>query len=448
MRIKNGGAKVVIGARSAVFAPVENIGVIILDEEHETTYKSDMTPKYDTIEVAIERARRFSGIVLLGSATPSLTSAFRASQGEYEKLQLKTRYNQVPMPQVDIVDMREELKQGNKSVFSRELYQQISTNLDEKRQIILFLNRRGYATFLSCRSCGYVMRCSECGISMTYHKSEGDAICHFCGRRTKVPATCPECGSKYIRYFGTGTEKVEELAKEAFPDAVIERLDLDTSKRKGSIDGILNRFAKGKTDILIGTQLVAKGLDFSNVGLVGIVAADISLNIPDYRSTERTFQLITQAAGRAGRGTEPGRVVIQSYTPEHYAIQLASGQDYEAFYETEIRIRERIGYPPYCDLLYIGLAAESDEEAMEGAQKIKEAFLCRVGKDQSPNVLGPKPAPIAKVDGQYRYQLFIKCPPEQQKAYGTALWKIKSKVIKEKQGVWNFSIDVNPFSYL
>ena len=448
MRIKNGDAKVVIGARSAVFAPVENLGVVILDEEHETTYKSDMTPKYDTLEVAIERARRSGGVVLLGSATPSLTSYYRASNGEYEKLRLTTRYNQVPLPDVDVVDMREELKQGNKSVFSAELYRQIVACLDEKRQIILFLNRRGYATFLSCRSCGYVMRCKECGISMTYHKAQGDAICHFCGRRAKVPSTCPECNSKYIRYFGTGTEKVEELTKEAFPDAVIERLDLDTSKRKGSIEAILNRFAKGKTDILIGTQLVAKGLDFSNVGLVGIVAADISLNIPDYRSAERTFQLITQAAGRAGRGTKPGRVVIQSYTPEHYAIQMASDQDYETFYETEIRIREQIGYPPYCDLLCIGLAAESEEEAAIGAQKIKESFLRRVGRDQALNVLGPKPAPITKINGQCRYQLFIKCPPEQQQAYGAALWKIKAKVNREKQGIWNFSMDVNPFSFL
>ncbi len=448
MRIKKGEAKVVIGARSAVFAPVENLGVVILDEEHETTYKSDMTPKYDTLEVARKRAEINGGIVVLGSATPSLTSNFRAASGEYEKLLLTTRYNKAPLPYVRIVDMREELKQGNKSIFSIELYQQIRACLDEKRQVILFLNRRGYSTFLSCRSCGYVMRCKECEISMTYHKAEGQAVCHFCGRRERVPDTCPLCGSRYIRHFGTGTEKVEEMAVEAFPDAVIERLDLDTVKRKGSIDSILSRFGKGKTDILIGTQLVAKGLDFSNVGLVGIVAADISLNIPDYRSAERTFQLITQAAGRAGRGTEPGRVVIQSYTPEHYAIQLAAEQDYDSFYGTEIKIRSQIGYPPYCDLLYIVLGADSEEEAARGMEKIKESFLRRVGREHGKNVLGPRPAPISKSGGLCRYQIIIKCPEENRDSYKSALWKIKNKVAKEKQKVWNFSIDVNPFGFL
>ncbi|MGI6732822.1 MAG: replication restart helicase PriA [Anaerovoracaceae bacterium] len=448
MRIKSGEAKVVIGARSAVFAPVENLGAVILDEEHESTYKSDMTPKYDTLEIAVRRARRSGGVVLLGSATPSLTSAFRANKGEYEKILLKKRYNKVPLPLVDVVDMREELKQGNKSIFSVKLYAQIRRCLDEGRQAILFLNRRGYSTFLSCRSCGYVMRCGECGISMTYHKAQGEAVCHFCGRRARIPDVCPQCGSKYMRHFGTGTEKVEEIAGETFPDAVIERLDLDTAKRRGSIDAILSRFGKGKTDILIGTQLVAKGLDFSNVGLVGIVAADISLNIPDFRSSERTFQLITQAAGRAGRGTDPGRVVIQSYTPEHYAIQLAAEQDYDLFYETEIRIREQIGYPPFCDILYIILAAETEEEALEGAGKIRQSFLRRVGKDHAVNILGPRPAPINKVDGQCRYQLLIKCSEENWDTYSAALWKIKNKVIKEKQKEWTLSIDVNPYGFL
>ncbi len=449
MRIKSGEAKVVIGARSAVFAPVENLGAVILDEEHESTYKSDMSPKYDTLEVAIQRARRSGGVVLLGSATPSLTSAFRAAKGEYEKILLKTRYNKTPLPHVEVVDMREELKQGNKSIFSIKLYEQIRACLDEGRQVILFLNRRGYSTFLSCRSCGYVMRCEECGISMTYHKARGEVVCHYCGRRTKIiPDVCPACGSKYIRHFGTGTEKVEEIAGKTFPDAVIERLDLDTAKRRGSIDAILSRFGKGKTDILIGTQLVAKGLDFSNVGLVGIVAADISLNIPDFRSSERTFQLITQAAGRAGRGTVPGKVVIQSYTPDHYAIQLAARQDYDLFYEAEIKIREQVGYPPFCDILYIILAAETEEEASEGAEKIRQSFLRRVGRDHAVNVLGPRPAPINKASGLYRYQLLIKCTEENWDAYREALWKIKNKVVREKQKEWTLSIDVNPYGFL
>lgn len=448
MRIKNGPARVVIGARSAVFAPLENLGAIILDEEHETTYKSDMTPKYDTLEIAIRRAQLSGGIVVLGSATPSLTSTYRAAKGEYEKISLKNRYNNAPLPTVEIVDMRQELRQGNKSIFSVSLYQQIRTCLDERRQVILFLNRRGYSTFLSCRNCGYVMRCKECEISMTYHKAEGEAVCHFCGRKEKVPMVCPECGSKYIRHFGTGTEKVEEMAGEAFPDAAIERLDLDTARRKGSIDGILSRFGKGKTDILIGTQLVAKGLDFANVGLVGIVAADISLNIPDYRSAERTFQLITQAAGRAGRGNDPGKVVIQTYTPEHYAIQLAAKQDYDSFYEAERRIREQTGYPPYCDLIYLVLAAETEEEAAAGAQKIKDAFLRKVGRAEGANVLGPRPAPVNKSAGLSRYQLIIKCTEENRHRYSEALREVKNKVRREKQKVWNFSIDVNPFGFL
>lgn len=448
MRIRSGIAKVVIGARSAVFAPMENIGAIILDEEHETTYKSDMTPKYDTIEVAIKRADINNGIVILGSATPSLTSAFRAAKGQYEKILLTARYNKTPLPSVDIVDMREELKQGNKSIFSLELYRQIRSCLDEKKQVILFLNRRGYSTFLSCRNCGFVVNCKECNISMTFHKTEGEAVCHFCGRKTKAPTVCPQCGSKYIRYFGAGTEKVEEAASEAFPDAVIERLDMDTAKRKGSAEAILDRFGNKMTDILIGTQLVAKGLDFNNVGLVGIVAADISLNIPDFRSPERTFQLITQAAGRAGRGTDPGRVVIQSYTPDHYAILMAKDQDYDSFYETEIKIRERIGYPPYCDIIYLVLSGASEEEAAGGARAIKAAFLKRTGNDHIKNVLGPRPAPISKIGGLYRYQLFIKCSAADWDLYKEALWRIKSKAAKQKKKTWALYIDVNPFGFL
>lgn len=303
LRVRRGDIRIVIGARSALFAPFENIGVFILDEEHEATYKSDMTPKYDAREVAIQRAAFHQAVVLLGSATPSLESAYRAEKGEYTLIRLHKRFNEGLLPAVTTVDMREELLQGNKSIFSRLLYEKIQETLAEKKQVILFLNRRGYTTFLSCRSCGFVMRCRECGISMTFHKAQGTAVCHYCGRKEAVPTVCPVCGSKYIRQFGTGTEKVEEAALTAFPDTVIDRLDLDTAKRKGNAEKILSRFAKGKTAILIGTQLVAKGLDFSNVGLVGILSADLSLNLPDYRSPERTFQLVTQAAGRAGAAT-------------------------------------------------------------------------------------------------------------------------------------------------
>lgn len=448
MRIKDGHAKLVIGARSAVFAPFENIGAIILDEEHETTYKSDMSPKYDTIEVAIKRGEINRSVVILGSATPSLTSAYRTVKGEYKHISLKKRFNKTPLPSVEIVDLRDELRGGNKSIFSRKLYNMMESCFEEGRQVILFLNRRGYSTFISCRSCGYVVRCDECDISMTYHKKDHMAICHFCGRGIEAPKLCPNCASEYIRYFGVGTEKVEEFTKKTFPGKRVERLDMDTTRRKGSIEAILNRFEKGETDILIGTQLVAKGLDFSNVGLVGIVSADVTLNIPDYRSSERTFQLITQAAGRAGRGLKPGHVVIQSYTPDHYAIQLGAGQSYREFYMAEIKFRESTVYPPFCDILYIVIGDKSEKKAQNVAEDIKESFLAKVGKGHRPYVLGPRAAPVSKAGGMYRYQLFIKCLPANWEKYRDALWLIKKKATREKKREWSLSIDVNPFGFM
>ena len=448
MRIKRGGVKIVIGARSAVFAPLSDIGAIVLDEEHESTYKSDSAPKYDTIEVAIKRAKKHKAVVLLGSATPSLVSSYKADTGEYSKIVLKERYNQTPLPDVAIIDMREELKNGNKSIFSIPLYREMKKNLEEKRQVILFLNRRGYSTFVSCRSCGYVMRCRECGISLTYHKSNGEAICHFCGFREKVPDLCPVCGSKYIRYFGTGTEKVEEAARQIFPEYTVDRLDLDTVSKKGSIDRILNAFRKGKTDILIGTQLVAKGLDFSNVGLVGIVSADISLNIPDFRSAERTFQLITQAAGRAGRGDTTGKVLIQSYNPEHYSIVSAAGHDYESFYRTELAIRKQIGYPPWSDLFQIVLSSEDEQEAHRMCGQVADDFIRNAGKDAERYVFGPQAAPMNKVKGQYRWQLVIKCLPGKRKEYSGILNDIKMGINTDRKKKYLISIDINPYSFL
>ncbi|MDO4552177.1 MAG: primosomal protein N' [Bacillota bacterium] len=448
MRIRQGRARIVVGARSAVFAPFSDLGLIILDEEHETTYKSDMSPKYDTAEVAIERAGAQGAVVLLGSATPSLGAAFRAETGEYEKLVLKQRYNKTPLPSVEVADMRQELRDGNRSMFSRSLYQDMKDCLDRGRQIILFLNRRGYSTFISCRSCGYVMRCPDCGIAETYHKAEAAAVCHYCGRREPVPELCPDCGSKYIRHFGTGTEKVEEAVQEAFPEASVQRLDMDTARKKGSGEAILTRFRKGKTQILIGTQLVAKGLDFANVGLVGVVSADVSLNIPDFRSPERTFQLVTQAAGRAGRGDLAGKVVIQTYSPDHYAVQAAAAQDYEMFYREERRIRELLGYPPYGDLFQLVVSAPEEAEAAEAGEKIKEAFLRWVGRDDEKLVLGPHPAPVNKANEWYRCQLLIKCPPEKRARYQRAVNRLREKVTAEKDGLWRFSADVNPYSFL
>ena len=448
MRIKKGEVKIVIGARSAVFAPLSGIGAIVLDEEHETTYKSDMTPKYDTIEVAVKRAKKNQAVVLLGSATPSLVSAFKAEQGEYERVLLKERFNKTPLPDVEIIDMREELQNGNKSIFSVSLYQEMKRNLEEKRQVILFLNRRGYSTFVSCRSCGYVMKCGECGIALTYHKSRNEAICHFCGYRERIPSVCPVCGGRYIKHFGTGTEKVEEVTKEIFPEYTVDRLDLDTAAKKGSIDKILNSFRKGKTNILIGTQLVAKGLDFSNVGLVGIVSADISLNVPDFRSAERTFQLITQAAGRAGRGDSPGKVLIQSYNPEHYAVVAASAHDYEAFYRTETAIRKQIGYPPFSDLIQIVLSSEKEQEAYEICRQVAADFIRDAGRSEERYVFGPQAAPMNKIKGLYRYQLLIKCFPGKRKEYTRILNDIKLGINTDRSANYFISVDVNPYSFL
>lgn len=448
MRISRGDVDIVIGARSGIFAPLPNCGAIILDEEHETTYKSDMTPKYDAIEVAIKRAKEQDAVVVLGSATPSLVTSYRAEQGMYEKVSLSKRYNQVPMPEVEIVDMREELKNGNKTIFSISLYHQMKEVLAAGRQVILFLNRRGYSTFVSCRSCGYVMKCSECGISLTYHKSLQQGVCHFCGYRQQVPVSCPLCQSPYIRYFGSGTEKVEEAAKELFPEQTVERLDLDTTAKKGSMDSILNRFKKGKTTILIGTQLVAKGLDFANVALVGIVSADVSLNIPDFRSAERTFQLITQAAGRSGRGGEQGKVIIQSYTPEHYSILAAADHDYATFYQRERLIREQIVYPPFSDLIQLVLSAETEEEAEKVSRQVVSNFLALAGRDEEKYVLGPGPAPMNKIKGLHRYQLLIKCMPGKWEQYGPILNKIKLGISTDKKATCLISIDRNPYSFL
>ncbi|HVI39427.1 MAG TPA: primosomal protein N', partial [Anaerovoracaceae bacterium] len=317
-----------------------------------------------------------------------------------------------------------------------------------KRQVILFLNRRGYSTFISCRSCGYVMKCRECGISLTYHKTRNEAICHFCGYREKIPSICPVCGGKYIKHFGTGTEKVEEVTKEIFPEYTVDRLDLDTTTKKGSIDKILNSFRKGKTNILIGTQLVAKGLDFSNVGLVGIVSADISLNVPDFRSTERTFQLITQAAGRAGRGDSTGKVLIQSYNPEHYSIVAASEHDYEAFYRAETIIRKQIGYPPFSDLIQIVLSSEKEQEAYEICRQVAAEFIQNAGQSEERYVLGPQAAPMNKIKGLYRYQLLIKCFPGKRKEYSRILNEIKLGINTDRNSKYLISIDINPYSFL
>jgi primosomal protein N' (replication factor Y) len=446
-RIKNNEAQIVIGARSAIFAPIENIGIIIIDEEHDGSYKSDMTPKYDTLEVANERAKFNNAILIQGSATPSINSYYNSTIGRFNLINLKERFNKTLLPDVSLVDMREELKNGNKSIFSRLLYNDIESNLKQGKQIILFLNRRGYSTFITCRSCGFTMKCGDCGVALTYHKEDNKAICHYCGHKEKVENICPNCKQKYLKHFGTGTEKVEELTKELFPDANIQRLDLDAVKKIGDIDKVLSEFRRGKINILIGTQIVAKGLDFSNVGLVGIIAADISLNIPDYRSSERSFQLITQAAGRSGRGDEKGKVIVQSYLPEHYAITASINHDFNKFYNDEIFMRKQLNYPPFSNVILITIASKNEDVSRAVAQSIYSLIKSKAGTKLEQNILPVTQSVIYKSKDYYRNQIIIKADNEKIDSYRKLLWRIKNRNTENSKSGVLLSIDINPSSF-
>ncbi|MDR0424605.1 MAG: primosomal protein N' [Clostridiales Family XIII bacterium] len=450
MRVDRGEARVVIGARSAVFAPFRDIGLIIVDEEHEGAYKSDGSPKYDAIEVAIKRARQCGAVVMLGSATPSLTSTYRVERKLYERISLTKRYNETPLPSVSIVDMREEMKNGNKTIFSLEMYNAMDEELRRGRQVILFLNRRGYSAFVSCRGCGYVMKCGDCGISLTYHKAEDEAQCHICGARRSVPDVCPECGGRYLKLFGIGTEKVEETVNALFPDVAAERMDLDTIKKKGDLERIIGRFRRGKTKILIGTQLVAKGLDFSNVGLVGIVAADITLNIPDFKSAERAYQLITQAAGRAGRGDEAGHVIIQSYKPDHYAITAAANNDYAGFYRAELLMRKAMDYPPFSDLAQITVCAEDAGRARAEADALAGLLRGRADTAGRQRILGPGEAPIFRQGDMFRYQIYVKVLPSEREGFEGFMResKLAAAGVKAKKDRYSVIVDINPYSFM
>ena len=443
-RIRKGKARIVVGARLAVFAPLENIGVIIMDEEHESTYKSDMTPKYETVDIALKRLMHYSGVLVLGSATPSVVSYQRAKEGIYRLIELKERYNSNPLPKVELVDMRKELLDGNRTVFSGRLYRALEETLADGQQAILFLNRRGYSTFISCRECGKVMECPDCGISLTYHKKENAGICHYCGKKFRVPDICPGCGSRHIRNFGSGTEKVEEFTREIFPDRTVDRLDLDTAKNGREISSIISRFSKGKTDILIGTQLVAKGLDFKNVGLVGVVAADVSLHIPDYRSAERTFQLVTQAAGRAGRGDREGLVVVQSYTPDNFALQAAKDYDYKGFFEKEIAVRQLMDYPPFTDLILVEFTSEKEKDALCAAENCRK-FLLACDIEEHSEIFSPKLSYHFKGKNSVRYYILIKSPKGYRNKYIYYIDAFGANLVKQKSSC-TMVIDVNPYS--
>ena len=440
-RVKEGKSKVIVGARSAIFLPAKNLGLIIIDEEHENTYKSEQNPKYQTKEVAEYLSELKGCKVILGSATPSIETYYRALTGEMKLLELNSRVDNKPMPPMKVIDMRNELKGGNKSLFSRELFIAIQERLKRKEQIILFLNRRGFSTFVSCRSCGYVFKCDECDISMTYHKN-GLLICHYCGKTKREPRECPKCHSKYVKFFGAGTQRVEEEVKKYFNNAGILRMDVDTTRDKHSYERIYNTFKNGEADILIGTQMVSKGLDFKNVTLVGILAADMSINIPDYRAAERTFQIITQVAGRAGRGDKQGEVLIQTYTPQHYSLQYAVNYDYEGFYEKEFTVRAMMKYPPFGKLLLINGTSKKEELLKNFMHKITMMIKPLVENCLDIEILGPIPCMISKVKENYRWQIVIKGEFD---SYFSK--NIKEILYDENKNVYNdirISMDINP----
>ncbi len=409
-RVKKGEVDVMIGPRSALFTPFPNLGLIVIDEEQESTYKSEQVPRYHARETAIKRAQLEGTSVVLGSATPSLEASYRCRQGEYERLLLPNRVTGQELAQVYTVDMREELKSGNRSMLSGKLKELMQDRLDHGQQAMLFINRRGYAGFVSCRSCGYVVKCPHCDVSLSAHKG-GKLICHYCGYEMPTPKVCPNCGSDYLGGFKAGTQQIEDLVKKEFPQARVLRMDLDTTRKKDSHEEILSKFEKGEADILIGTQMIVKGHDFPNVTLVGILAADLSLYSNDYRAGERTFELLTQAAGRAGRGREKGEVVIQTYSPEHYAIAMAARQDYEGFYEEEMSYRSLMGYPPVEQLLAVMMTGE-DEDLLKTAAEYVRKFIERADRGQYLKVIGPASPYVSRVNDVYRRVVYVKSEDE------------------------------------
>ncbi len=409
-KIKSGEAKIVIGARSAIFAPVQDLGLIIIDEEHDSSYKSEMTPRYDAKIVASKIAKNKNIPLVLGSATPDISTYYKALKGDIELLELTKRANNSKLPEVEIVDLREELAKGNRSMLSTKLYEEIDINLKNGHQTILFLNRRGYSTFIMCRDCGHTIKCKNCNITMTYHLKQNKLKCHYCGYEEKPVTICPECQSQNIRYFGTGTQKLETEINKIFPNATTIRMDVDTVTKKNSHEEILNKFKNEGINILIGTQMVVKGHHFPNVTLVGVIAADSSLNIDDYRANERTFQILTQVAGRAGREKLEGKVIVQTYNPDNFAIECSRKQDYKTFYDTEIGLRKQLKYPPFCDIIVIGISGNNEQEVIKIAEKLHSYYKQRVINEKIGILLyKPLPAPIDKIKNNYRWRMIIKC---------------------------------------
>lgn len=445
-RIKKGKAKIIIGARSAIFAPVQDLGIIIIDEEHDSSYKSEASPRYDAKDVARKIAKDLQVPLLLGSATPDLKTFYKAKEKhEITLLELTKRANNSKLPKVEIIDLKQELANGNRSMLSMGLYNAIEQNLKDKLQTILFLNRRGYSTFIMCRNCGYTVKCKNCNISMTYHSYENKLKCHYCGYEENIVKICPECGSDKIRYFGTGTQKLEQEILKQFTTAKTIRMDVDTVTKKNSHEEILNKFKNEDIDILIGTQMVVKGHHFPKVTLVGVIAADTSLNIDDYRATERTFQILTQVAGRAGRENLPGKVIIQSYNPENYSIQKAQKQDYEEFYEIEILLRKQLKYPPFCDIIIISFNGTSEEEIKKISNFTYE-FAQNNLESEKFKVMKPMPSPINKIQNRFRWRIIIKGKMTEEA--NDILTKLLKNIYDKDYKNTKITIDVNPNSMI
>lgn len=451
-QVKEGKIRILIGARSALFTPFTSLGVIIIDEFHESAYKSDKNPKFSAIEVAKFIAKKRDISLVLGSATPSIEEYYKAVNGEYKLLEINKRANKKPMPKIEVADMKEELMIGNKSIFSTKLKSEIELAIKNNSQVMLFLNRRGYSNFVSCRKCGYVFTCENCDISLTYHKKSNTGKCHYCGYEKEIPSECPECKSKYIKPFGIGTQKIEEEIKTIFPNLRVLRLDKDTTSRKGSFDRILNSFKNKEADILIGTQMLSKGLDFDNVTLVGILSADMILKFPDFRSSEMTFQLITQVAGRAGRAEKDGKVILQTYDTDHYAIKHAINYDFKGFYEDEIKIRKLFDYAPFNNMVSVVLSGKDNKLVESNSKKMYDslAYLLRErGINDLSFILGPNQCSIGKINQNYRWQILFK---DEDIEINLLKGIIKYICITKREIVFdkdiNISIDINPYSVL
>lgn len=443
-RIERCEAKIVVGARSAVFAPLENIGLIILDEEHESSYKQEENPRYHARDIALWRGRYHHCPVVLGSATPSLETRARAHKGRYQLLRLTERAQKQALPKVHLVDMTTEAIKSPNPNFSPALLQAIEQRLQRHEQMVLLLNQRGYSSFMMCRDCGYVVKCPNCDLSLTYHTHPNRLECHYCGHTELVSYQCPNCHQAHLRYFGTGIQKIEEELQQLFPVARIVRMDADTTRRKGSYEKILKQFDQQQADILLGTQMVAKGLDFPNVTLVGVLNADTALNLPDFRASERTFQLLTQVSGRAGRGQKEGEVFVQTYNPSHYAIQLAQKQDYEAFFLHEMQMRHLNLYPPYVYTLRIVISHKEEAKAAKLAQQVAQKIRPLLTKEAI--VLGPTPRSIARINQRYFYQIVIKYKNEPQLM--TGLHQLLFNMQKLTQRGFHFFVDREPLQFI